>query len=125
MIVVTIQHVSETEAPLELAKIKFESAGSEDGTNSEYSARAVFKVGPTSVRITNRFLYKFPRTRINILGLLKAFLDQFEEEDLGLDEPLSSDMAWRQYGTLPEIQARGEADKLDPHGPAFWRGQSV
>ena len=89
---------------LELGRIRIENTTvHEDGT-ADYSVQfAVERCG--AVGLHQRVIRYFPRTEANVLGLLTAALQTLDESELRLEDGTSaSDLARRQFGTLPEIQ---------------------
>lgn len=106
----------------ELGRIKIEKVADLPDDEADYAVHfAVERAG--AVGLHQRGIYRFPRTTVNILGLLLAALNTLDESELVLEDGTdSSDLARRQRGTLPALQ--GGESGLHHHRSPFWRRQS-
>lgn len=108
MIEVTINLETDTvKRPLAKIRIKNDDWHFSDESATEASYRAEFSLQDgDDFKLFSRKIYGFERKKYNALALLRAVLETLEEEELKLNgETDSGHMAWRQHGTLPEIQA--------------------
>lgn len=89
VIIVTIKHA---ESGALLGEIKIENVSASAGDLGDYSVRfGVEKIG--AVGVHQRGIMNFPRTKFNVLALLRQALATLEEDELSL----TGDYAQRTY----------------------------
>lgn len=88
-----------------LATIRIENTMEGDPEVGSYRADIAVDNGD-SLSSLQRYISGFPRTKFNVLGLMKLVLNQLSEEDLYLDRSSApADMAWRQHPARSAIQS--------------------
>jgi hypothetical protein len=101
MIEVTIKHI---ESDKELGRITIENLSSRDSEEADYAIRfAVERI--TGIGLHNRGIHSFPRTKYNVLALLRQVLATLDESELKLpDGTIPADLAGRFGGIGKQVQ---------------------
>lgn len=87
----------------ELAKIRIENVEIHDDKTADYSIQfAVDRIN--AVGLYRRAVYRFPRSQLNVLALVRQALSTLEEKELRLEQPYSSNMARRFRRALPSFR---------------------
>lgn len=87
----------------ELGRIEIEKVEDFPDDSADYAVRfAVERAG--AIGLHRRPIYRFPRTTVNVLGLLLAALNTLDESELVLEDGTSaSDLAGRFRRALPPL----------------------
>lgn len=88
---------------LELARIRIENVGGNEEFGN-YSVHFAVNRAMTAVGLHQRGFDNFPRTRYNVLALLRQALNTLDEKELELEDGVgSADMEREQTVKLPEL----------------------
>lgn len=120
MIEVVVHGTTKNGKPQELAYIKIERLESDDLNTGDYVVEfAVERVG--AIGFHRRMIYGFPRTKYNVLGLLRQALSTLEMEELETESETGSSDLEREVRGIGAALPREASNPVRHHRSPFWR----